>query len=197
MASFDDAPPDASKAMLTAALGGLLSFGVTSCVFSVAERDDGPEVTSTTNAATTTTGSTSTSSGMGGAPSTSSATSTSTDAATTTSVSASGTTVSGTATASTGTGSTNPHTPIPNIACMDGIVPNPMITLSTVVGITQAQFEAMCSEANGIFEIQPLCGGSNACRGFTYDTGSMTYTEHTCQHTNTCAGYNCVVCDEA
>lgn len=193
MASFDDAP-DASKAMLTAALGGLLSFGVTSgCVFSVSEQDDGPEVTSTTNG--TSSSATSSSSGMGGAPSTSSATSTSTDAGTTSSV-ATGSTVSGTATGSTATGATNPHTPIPDTACVDGIVPNPVVTLSTVVGITQSQFEAMCAEANGIFEIQPLCGGSNACRGFTYDTGSMTYTEHTCQHTNTCAGYNCVVCDD-
>ena len=58
--------------------------------------------------------------------------------------------------------------------------------------LTLEQFTALCDSMNGIFEIQPHCGGSNACRGMSYDTGTQTLTEHTCRGTNTCAGYSCV-----
>jgi hypothetical protein len=71
-----------------------------------------------------------------------------------------------------------------------------MVTMTTYVSLTQADFQAMCDQRNGIFEIQPLCGGSNACRGFAYDSEPQILTEHSCQHTNSCAGYNCVVCNE-
>jgi hypothetical protein len=70
-----------------------------------------------------------------------------------------------------------------------------MVTMTTSGLITEADFHAMCDQAGGIFEIQPVCGGSNACRGFAYDAGPQILTQHTCQHTNSCAGYNCVVCD--
>lgn len=190
--------------MLTAALGGLLSFGTASCVFSVVDRDDDP--TGTTSTTGSPSGSTATTGGAGGATSSSGtsgeggagATSTSvssTDASSSASTSDTVAASSSVSAASTGTGATNPHTPIPDTACADGIIPNPMVTLTTVGPITQPEFEALCADAGGIFEIQPVCGGSNACRGFAYDSGSQTYTEHSCQHTNTCAGYNCVDCD--
>jgi hypothetical protein len=60
--------------------------------------------------------------------------------------------------------------------------------------LTQQQFEDMCSARDGIFEIQPHCGGSNACRGFSYDSGTLTLTEHTCRATNQCGGWSCVIC---
>lgn len=189
----------ASHAMLSAALGGLLSLGATGgCVFSVSETgsDTSGAGPTTTGATSTTAASTTSTGGAGGAGGATGATSTSSDASSTTAstVSASSSTV-GTATASTGTGTTNPHTPIPNTACPDGILPNPMVLTTTYGPITQPEFEAMCADAGGIFEIQPLCGGSNACRGFAYDAEPQILTQHSCQHTNTCAGYNCVVCD--
>jgi hypothetical protein len=89
---------------------------------------------------------------------------------------------------------TNPHTPIPATKCASGQVPNPAVTSTAVGALTQDEFAMRCAAQNGIFEIQPLCGGSNSCRGMSYDAGSETLTEHSCQATNTCAGYSCVVC---
>lgn len=88
----------------------------------------------------------------------------------------------------------NPHTPIPATKCASGQVPQPAVTSSVVGALTQDEFASRCASLNGIFEIQPLCGGSNSCRGMSYDSGSQTLTEHSCQATNTCAGYSCVVC---
>jgi hypothetical protein len=88
----------------------------------------------------------------------------------------------------------NPHTPIPATKCASGQVPNPKVTSTVVGALTQDEFASRCAALNGIFEIQPLCGGSNSCRGMSYDSGSQTLTEHSCQATNTCAGYSCVVC---
>lgn len=88
----------------------------------------------------------------------------------------------------------NPHTPIPSTKCASGQVPNPAVTSTVVGALTQDAFAALCAARNGIFEIQPLCGGSNSCRGMSYDSGTQTLIEHSCQATNTCAGYSCVVC---
>jgi hypothetical protein len=89
---------------------------------------------------------------------------------------------------------TNPHTPIPATKCASGQVPNPAVTSTVVGAVTQDMFAAQCAAQNGIFEIQPLCSGSNSCRGMSYDSGTQTLTEHSCQATNTCAGFSCVVC---
>jgi len=90
--------------------------------------------------------------------------------------------------------SSNPHTPIPATKCETGRVPNPQVTSTVVGALSQDEFASRCAALNGIFEIQPLCGGSNSCRGMSYDSGSQTLTEHSCQATNTCSGYSCVVC---
>jgi len=101
---------------------------------------------------------------------------------------------SGTPDTSSAVISTNPHTPIPATKCESGQVPNPKVTSTVVGALTQDEFASRCAALNGIFEIQPLCGGSNSCRGMSYDSGEQTLTEHSCQATNTCAGYSCVVC---
>lgn len=88
----------------------------------------------------------------------------------------------------------NPHTPIPATKCESGQVPNPKVTATAIGALTQDAFAALCAARNGIFEIQPLCGGSNSCRGMSYDSETQALTEHSCQATNTCAGYSCVVC---
>lgn len=104
------------------------------------------------------------------------------------------TTDSGASVASSSDTPANPHTPIPATKCASGQVPNPEVTSTVVGALTQDEFASRCAALNGIFEIQPLCGGSNSCRGMSYDSGSQTLTEHSCQATNTCAGYSCVVC---
>ncbi len=90
---------------------------------------------------------------------------------------------------------TNGDTPIPATACDGGVSPDPGVTSTTVLSLTLDQFTAQCTAENGIVETQPHCGGSNACRGMSYDIETQTLTEHTCRATNTCAGYSCVVCD--
>jgi hypothetical protein len=93
------------------------------------------------------------------------------------------------------TETTNGDTPIPATACDGGVSPNPTVTSSTVAALTLGQFTSQCNTLNGIVETQPHCGGSNACRGMSYDTETQSLSEHTCRATNTCAGYSCVVCD--
>ncbi|HEY4119230.1 MAG TPA: hypothetical protein VGM56_15290 [Byssovorax sp.] len=86
--------------------------------------------------------------------------------------------------------------PLPDTACPSGVSPDPAVTSSATQSLTQQQFQTMCSARGGVFEIQPHCGGSNACRGFSYDSDTQTLTEHTCRATNQCSGYSCVICSE-
>lgn len=86
-------------------------------------------------------------------------------------------------------------TPQPDTACPTGVDPNPKVTSLVAKPVSKSDFQSMCDARNGIFEIQPECGGSNSCRGMSYDTKTGTLSEHTCRATNTCAGYSCVVCD--
>jgi hypothetical protein len=95
---------------------------------------------------------------------------------------------------STGTAA-NADTPVPDTTCDGGVLPNRQITSSTVAALTLDQFTAQCQALSGILEIQPHCGGSNACRGMSYDSETQTLTEHTCRMLNSCAGFSCVVCD--
>jgi len=89
----------------------------------------------------------------------------------------------------------SPDTPIPDTTCDGGVVPSPQVTSATAGAVAQADFESECADKGGIFEVQPNCGGSNACRGMSYDSATQTLTEHTCRATNSCAGFSCVVCD--
>ncbi len=74
---------------------------------------------------------------------------------------------------------------------------NKKITLSRVdPEITKESFEESCMQVAGKIEVHPSCGGANSCKGFSYDTDTLVYTEHTCQGLNTCTGYSCVVPDE-
>jgi len=90
---------------------------------------------------------------------------------------------------------TNEDTPVPNTACQS-MDPNPSVTSLTAVNDeTEDVFKSQCAAKNGIFEVQPQCGGANACRGMSYDSKTQTLMEHTCRATNTCAGYSCVECN--
>lgn len=83
------------------------------------------------------------------------------------------------------------------LACADGVDPAPHVTASTTVpDLTLDAFTAECDQRGGVVAIEPHCGGSNACRGFFYDTATHVRTEHTCRGTNTCAGYSCIDCED-
>lgn len=69
-----------------------------------------------------------------------------------------------------------------------------VITLSETKDVTLEAFTADCDALGGVIEIHPHCGGSNSCKGMSYDTGTKVYTEHTCKGLNTCAGFSCVLC---
>jgi len=80
--------------------------------------------------------------------------------------------------------------------CDGGVVPDAGVTSGTVVpGLTRGDFTTKCDDLHGVVEIQPHCGGLNACRGMSYDTNTQVLTMHTCRGTNSCAGYTCVICD--
>jgi hypothetical protein len=83
----------------------------------------------------------------------------------------------------------------PSIGCVGGVSPDPQVTTSSVVSLTAEEFAMLCDAKNGVVEIHPHCGGVNSCRGFSYDSGTEVFTEHTCRATNTCGGFSCVVCD--
>jgi hypothetical protein len=91
---------------------------------------------------------------------------------------------------------TNADSPIPDTECPSGYYTDPTDTSVTAVNDeTEDVFKSACDAKNGIFEVQPQCGGANACRGMSYDSKTQTLSEHTCRATNTCAGYSCVICN--
>lgn len=69
-----------------------------------------------------------------------------------------------------------------------------VITLSETKDLTLEQLTVDCDALGGAIQIHPHCGGSNGCKGMSYDTGTKVYTEHTCKGLNTCAGFSCVLC---
>ena len=80
--------------------------------------------------------------------------------------------------------------------CDGGVVADAGVTSSQMVpSLTLDDFTSQCDAQHGVVEISPHCGGSNNCRGFTYDTGTQLLTQHTCRATNACAGYSCIICD--
>jgi len=99
------------------------------------------------------------------------------------------------------TSDSGPDTPIGLDAsaaptCDSGIPDAAVVTSSTIVpSMTLDSFTSQCQALNGAVEIQPHCGGSNSCRGMSYDTETQTLLQHTCRATNTCAGFSCVICD--
>lgn len=82
-----------------------------------------------------------------------------------------------------------------HVAC-DDPVPSPQILSSeTVSPWDQQAFTALCDERGGWVQVHPHCGGANSCRGFSYDSDTNVWTEHTCRAVNTCTGFSCIVCD--
>jgi hypothetical protein len=69
-----------------------------------------------------------------------------------------------------------------------------ILTSAVVPEMTLEKFTADCDALGGTLELHSHCGGANSCMGMSYDTGTLTFTEHTCKGLNTCAGYSCVVC---
>ncbi len=90
----------------------------------------------------------------------------------------------------------NGDSPIPRTECADGVyaTSDRQVTSRTAGSVAEDDFKTRCAAANGMYETQPNCGGSNSCRGMSYDANTETLTEHTCRATNTCAGFSCVVC---
>ena len=59
--------------------------------------------------------------------------------------------------------------------------------------ISLEDFTALCDAASGYIEVHPHCGGFNSCAGFSYDQTIGVWSEHTCAGLNTCTGYTCVI----
>ncbi len=68
------------------------------------------------------------------------------------------------------------------------------VTSSKVIpDLTLEEFTEMCDEAGGSIEIHPTCGGRVTGKGFSYDSDTDVFTEHTCAGYNTCPGFSCVL----
>jgi hypothetical protein len=71
--------------------------------------------------------------------------------------------------------------------------------ISTMVEpeMTLDMFTAECTDQHGKLEMHSHCGGMNSCKGFSYDTSSHVFSEHTCKALNTCSGFSCVTPEDA
>lgn len=68
------------------------------------------------------------------------------------------------------------------------------VTSSKVVpDLSLEEFTEMCDDVGGSIEIHPTCGGRVTGRGFSYDSDTDVFTEHTCAGYNTCPGFSCVL----
>ncbi len=158
----------ASRALLTAALGGLLFFATPACSTShPAASDAGPGVDTGTVVVVDT------------------------GTATDTAVADSGP-VGDASDAADGDAEAGPvDTGGPDASCADAGIG---VTKSVVdATMTLEIFTKMCEARGGKLELHSHCGGNNTCKGFSYDTGTQTLTEHSCKGWNTCAGYSCVI----
>jgi len=79
--------------------------------------------------------------------------------------------------------------------CDGGVVADAGVTSTQQGSLTLDQFTADCNAQDGVVEIQPHCGGSNDCRGFSYDSETQMLLVHSCRGLNTCGGYSCIICD--
>jgi hypothetical protein len=59
--------------------------------------------------------------------------------------------------------------------------------------MTLEKFIVLCNQRGGVVELICHCGGANTCKGISYDTTIGMLSEHTCRGMNTCAGYSCVI----
>lgn len=163
----------ASRALLTAALGGLLFFATPACSTShpAVASDAGAVDTGAVVVVDT------------GAP---------TDTATTDSGTPSDASDAADGDAEAGPVDTGPvDTGGPDASCADAGIG---VTKSVVdATMTLEIFTKMCDARGGKLELHSHCGGNNTCKGFSYDTGTKTLTEHSCKGWNTCAGYSCVI----
>lgn len=68
------------------------------------------------------------------------------------------------------------------------------VTSSKVIpDLSLEEFTEMCDEVGGSIEIHPTCGGRVTGKGFSYDSDTDVFTEHTCAGYNTCPGFSCVL----
>lgn len=64
-----------------------------------------------------------------------------------------------------------------------------------IVDLSLEEFTEMCDEAGGVVETHAHCGGVVTGKGFSYDSDTDVFTEHTCAGYNTCTGFSCVIED--
>lgn len=62
--------------------------------------------------------------------------------------------------------------------------------------MTTSTFTARCTQDGGLVQTHAVCGGVNACRGYSFNKYDFVLTEHTCKAMNTCGGISCVVLPE-
>ncbi len=68
-----------------------------------------------------------------------------------------------------------------------------VLSTKIIADLSLAEFTEMCDEAGGVVETHAQCGGVVTGPGFSYDSDTDAFTEHTCRGYNTCTGFSCVI----
>lgn len=76
-----------------------------------------------------------------------------------------------------------------------GAGPEGVISSEIIADLGLADFTDLCDEAGGVVETHAVCGGVVTGPGFSYDSDTDVFTEHTCAGHNTCRGFSCVIDD--
>lgn len=76
-----------------------------------------------------------------------------------------------------------------------GAGPLGVISSEIIADLSLADFTGLCDEAGGVVETHAVCGGVVTGPGFSYDSDTDVFTEHTCAGYNTCRGFSCVIDD--
>jgi hypothetical protein len=68
-----------------------------------------------------------------------------------------------------------------------------VLTSKVIPDLTLEEFTEMCDDEVGVVETHAHCGGAVTGPGFSYDSDTDVFTEHTCAGYNTCTGFSCVI----
>ncbi|MBC7530403.1 MAG: c-type cytochrome [Oligoflexus sp.] len=69
---------------------------------------------------------------------------------------------------------------------------NKIISTKPIPGLTFATFSSDCKTRGGLVQTHATCGGTNSCKGMSYNKYSQKMIEHSCSASNSCGGMSCV-----
>jgi hypothetical protein len=67
-----------------------------------------------------------------------------------------------------------------------------IISVTKDTTMTVERYVADCQKSGGLVEMHAVCGGTNSCKGTSFNKWSFKIHEHTCKGVNTCGGASCL-----